>query len=107
MPSFQARRAAWFPPGRGRGAYRGGQYRNDGSASKFQRLRLSDVRQRLHLLQHLVGNGAVDLDQCDGIAALRLPAEMERRDIDAGVAQQAGEAADEARPEIGRASCGE
>ena len=43
------------------------------------------------------GTVAVDLDQRDGVAARLVAAEMEGRDVDLGVAEQAGEAADEAR----------
>ena len=43
------------------------------------------------------GNLAVDLDERDGRAALLVAAEREGRDVDPGVAERRGEAADEAR----------
>src|ERR1700719_4389526 len=63
--------------------------------SKCQRLGLFDLRQRLHLGEHLRRHRAVDLDQCDGIAARFVAAEMEGRDVDLGIAEQAREVADE------------
>ena len=43
---------------------------------------------REHVRRHL----AVDLDQRDGVAARRFAADVEGRDVDAGVAQRGGEA---------------
>ncbi len=45
-----------------------------------------------HRVQHLRRQFAVDLDQRDGVAAGRLAADMEGRDVDAGLAQRRGEA---------------
>src|ERR1700760_2463569 len=67
------------------------------SASERQRLDLLDLRQGLHLDEHIGRYRAVDLDQRDGVAALLDAAEMEGRDVDLRVAQKAGETADEAR----------
>src|SRR3979490_2692432 len=66
-------------------------------ALKHQRLGLLHLRQRLHLGQPIVRHRAVDLDQRDGVAALLVAAEMEGRDVDLGIAEQAGKTADEAR----------
>ena len=65
--------------------------------SKPQRLGLLHLRQRLHLGEHVRRHRAVDLDQRDRVAALLVAAEVEGRDVDLGVAEQAREAADEAR----------
>src|SRR5205807_2337058 len=64
---------------------------------KHQRLGLLDLRQGLHLGEHVSGHRAVDLDQRDGVAALLDTAEMERRDVELGIAEQARKVADEAR----------
>src|SRR4029078_89580 len=64
--------------------------------SENQRLRLLDLRQRLHLGEHLRGNGAVDLEQRNGSDAMPDAAEMEGGDVDPGIAEQAGEVADKA-----------
>src|SRR6195952_3466108 len=66
------------------------------SLLKPQRLGLLDLRQRLHLAKHVSGHSTVDLDQRDGIAALLGAAGVERRDVEFGGAEQAGEGADEA-----------
>ncbi len=65
--------------------------------SERQRLGLLDLRQRLYLGEHVRRHGAIDLDQRDGVAALLGAAEMEGRDVDLGIAEQAGEVADETR----------
>ena len=51
--------------------------------SKHQRLGLLDLRQRLHLGEHVRRHRAVDLDQRDGVAARRVAAEVEGGDVDA------------------------
>ena len=51
--------------------------------SEHQRLGLLDLRQRLHLGEHVGRHRAVDLDQRDGVAARLVAAEMEGRDVDA------------------------
>ena len=63
---------------------------------EHQRLGLLDLRQLLHLCQHVLGHDTVDFDQCDGVAALRDAAEVEGGDIELGIAEQAGKGADEA-----------
>src|SRR5215470_13566801 len=67
----------------------------DLAASKPQRLRLLHLGQRLHLGEDLRRDIAIHLDQRHRIGARRLAADMERRDIDAGLAEHRGEAADE------------
>src|SRR5262249_31993495 len=84
-------RAISLAPLLGRRAYRIGR-----AASKLQRLPLVAVLDLLPLGQPLGRHRAVDLDQRDGVAALLFAAEMEGGDVDAGLRQQAGEAADEA-----------
>ena len=53
--------------------------------SEPQRPRLLHLRQGAHLGRHVGRQLAVDLDQRDGVAAGRFAADMEGRDIDAGV----------------------
>src|SRR5947208_13374818 len=65
-------------------------------ALEYQRLGLLDLRQRLHLGEDLGWHRAVDLDQRDGVAALLGAAEMEGRDVDLGIAEEACELADKA-----------
>src|SRR5215472_16301559 len=65
--------------------------------SELQRPRLLHLRQRPHLGEHVGRKLAVDLDQGYGVAPGRLAADMEGRDVDAGVAERRGEAADETR----------
>src|SRR3954447_8323057 len=72
-----------------------GQYGR--SQSERQHLGLLDLRQRLDLGEQLGRHRTVDLDQRNRIATGRDAAEMEGRDVDLGVAQQACELADEAR----------
>src|SRR6202047_3253410 len=67
------------------------------AALEHQRLRLLHLRQRLHLAEHVRRHRAVDLDQRDGVAARLVAAEMEGRDVDLGIAEQACEVADESR----------
>src|SRR5690349_3870989 len=62
-----------------------------------QRLDLLNVLDLPHLREHLGRDAAVDLDQRDGVAALRLTAKMEGRNIDAGFAKHGGKAPDESR----------
>src|SRR5712691_8852847 len=65
-------------------------------ALERQGLGLLDLRQLLHLVEHVGRDRAVDFDQRDGVAALLDPAEMEGRDVQPGIAEQAREGADEA-----------
>jgi hypothetical protein len=53
-----------------------------------QRLGLLDLRQLLHLGQHVRRHHAIDLDQRDGVAALAVAAEVEGGDVDLRIAQQ-------------------
>src|SRR5579864_2665295 len=62
---------------------------------KSQRLDLLHVRNLPHFGEHLGRHAAVDLDQRDGVAALRLAAEMKRRDIDAGLGKERSKPSDE------------
>src|SRR4051812_30947624 len=55
------------------------------TGSELQRLRLLYLRQRPHAGEHIQWQFAVDLDQRDGVAARRFAADMEGRDIDAGI----------------------
>src|SRR3569833_3875083 len=66
------------------------------SASEYESLDLLDLRQRLDLRQHFCGHCAVDLDQSNRVATQLDPAEMEGRDVQPGIAEQAREPADEA-----------
>src|SRR6202043_3087069 len=66
------------------------------ASSKSQLLRLLYLRQRLHLGEHVCRHIAVDLDEGDGVRARRIAADVESRDVDAGVAERRGETADEA-----------
>src|SRR5262249_34410220 len=68
-----------------------------GIASKSQRLDALDVGDALDALDHLRWDRPVHLDQRDGVAARRFAPDVEGRNIDAGIAQRGGEAADEAR----------
>src|SRR5581483_12517109 len=61
-----------------------------------QRFGLLHLRQRLHLLQYLRRQFAVDRDQGDSIAAGRLAADVKGGDVDPSLAQGGGELADEA-----------
>src|ERR1700675_2274675 len=63
--------------------------------SKQQRLGLLPLRQRLHPGEQCRRHRAVDFDQRDGVAARLVAAEMEGRDVDLGIAEQAREVADE------------
>ena len=54
--------------------------------SEPQHPRRLHLRQRAHLGEHVRRHVAVDLDQRDGVAAGRFAADMEGRDVDAGVA---------------------
>src|SRR5882724_11004645 len=78
-----------------------GRFRNSASQNftglKCQGLGLFDLRQRLHLGEHVRRHRAVDLDQSNGVTARFVAAEMEGRDVDPGIAKQAREVADEAR----------
>src|SRR3954468_14353268 len=74
--------------------FRGSEYVG---VSERQRLDLLDLRQGLRLVEQIGRHCAVDLDQRDGIGARRDAAEMEGRDVDLGIAEQARELADEAR----------
>src|SRR4030095_3171224 len=65
--------------------------------SKYQSFGLLDLRQLLHPVQHGGRDFAVDLDQRNGVAALLDAAEMESRDVELGIAEQAGKGADKAR----------
>src|SRR3954453_7120874 len=67
------------------------------AGSELQRLRLLYLRQGPYAVEHIRWQFAVDLDQRDGIAARRFAADVEGRDIDAGVAHGRRELADEAR----------
>src|SRR5262245_23358745 len=58
---------------------------------------LTHLRQRLDGGEHRRRHRAIDLDQRDGIAARLVAAEMEGRDIDAAIAENGSEGADEAR----------
>src|SRR5262249_20646687 len=64
--------------------------------SEFQRPGLLHLRQRAHRGQHLRGQVAVDLNQRNGVAAGHVAADMEGRDVDAGVSQRGREPPDEA-----------
>src|SRR5262249_37731701 len=64
--------------------------------SKLQRPRLLHLRQRAHRGQHLRGQVAVDLNQRNSVAAGRVAADMEGRDVDAGVSQRGRKPPDEA-----------
>src|SRR6202043_1432557 len=66
-------------------------------ALKYQRLGLLDLRQFLHLAEHLPGLRAVHFHRRDGIAALLVATEMEGRDVDLGIAEDSCEVADESR----------
>src|SRR3954470_22140399 len=66
-------------------------------ASKLQRPGRLHLRQRAHLGEHLGRQFAINLDQRNRIAARRLPADMERRNVDPRLPERRGEAADEAR----------
>src|SRR6188472_87380 len=63
--------------------------------SEGQHLGLLDLRQRLYLGENVLRYAAVDLDQRDGIATLAVTAEIECRDVEAGITKQARELADE------------
>src|SRR3954469_15945226 len=65
--------------------------------SEAQRLRPDDVGNGADLVDHRIAQRLVDLDERDGVRARPGAAEMERRDIDAVLAQGAAEIADEAR----------
>src|SRR6185312_12598368 len=62
---------------------------------KHQRLGLADLGQPLYLGEHPRRHRAIDFDQRDGVAALLDAAEMEGRDVDFRIAQEARERADE------------
>src|SRR5947209_5049643 len=66
--------------------------------SKTQRLCLLDPVNPLDAGKCRLWDPAVDLHQSDGGAALPVAAEGESRDVDSGVAEQAGEASDETGP---------
>ena len=63
----------------------------------MQRLGLLHLRQRPYRSEDPRRQLAVDLDQRNGVAAGRFAAHVEGRDVNTGVAERAGEAADEAR----------
>src|SRR5260370_8951232 len=63
---------------------------------KRQDLGLLDLRQRLHLAEHIRRHCAIDLDQCDRAAARFVAAGMEGRDVDPGIPEQPPELAEEA-----------
>src|SRR5262245_16751119 len=72
-------------------------YHAESSASELQRFGLLDVRQLQHFAEHFGRHRPVHLHQRNGVAAGRFAADVEGRDVDAGIAQEAGEAADESR----------
>jgi hypothetical protein len=68
------------------------------AASKCELLDLFDTGKGLDLVKNRVQKDAIDLDERDRRAALAITAKGEGRDIDFGIARNARESADEARP---------
>src|SRR6516165_6094637 len=64
--------------------------------SEQQHFGLLDLRQGLHLGEHIGRHRAVDLDQSDRVTARGAATEMKGRNVDFGIAEQAREMADEA-----------
>ena len=52
----------------------------------MQRLCLLHLGQRPHFRKHVLGKLSVDLDERNGAAARRFAADVEGRDVDAGLA---------------------
>src|SRR5438445_2577444 len=65
------------------------------AASKLQGPCLLYLRQGPHRSKHLGRQFAIDLDQCDGITPRRVATDVKRSNVDARLAQNRGEAADE------------
>src|SRR5688572_3106288 len=65
--------------------------------SEPYRPRALHLRDRLDLAQKLRRDRLVDRDEADGVAAGPVAAEVEGRDVDAGLAEERAESADEAR----------
>src|SRR5215208_7636215 len=66
------------------------------AASEPHRPRPLDLRDRLDAMQELGRDWLVDGDEADRVAALAVAAESEGRDVDAGLAEERPEGADEA-----------
>src|SRR5260370_24197458 len=62
---------------------------------KLERSDLLYIRNLPHLRQCLRRHVAIDFDQRNGVAALRVAPEMEGRDIDAGLGKEGSEPSDE------------
>src|SRR5262245_61302583 len=83
------------PSGRATGTWLGKKWTWPGVLER-QAFRLLHLRQLLHRGEHCFRHRLIDLDKADGVLALGQAAQMEGRDIDAGIAEQHAERPDEA-----------